>query len=435
MKPVRLSRIEPGAFVASVIAHLMLIASGAWLLAGRQRPAEIVVPVEVSIDVPPQPGGGNLTLGRSVAEPAPLPETDPEPPRAGGERAVRPDSGAPGRGGARDGERATNLSSSVDPLTLERDAPNHLERSEVQRLRVARVRRTLDDRRATPGPMELDFVASGRGSQNLRRPVARLDPSRGTADGGVSVRAGTTPGAEPTEDSFLLAGSSEPGGEPKRAQGADSQVGREYRRSAAIVTARPAVVRDRAAVPAQERDRPSDTVDSRQRVSARVAGLMQASTLGGDATSGVGGDPAPTAVMPAVGARSPGTGARSAPSGPGLGADLASDPGLQGFYRGVLAQLNAALDDAFPRWAIAQGRGGLVVFDLTLFEDGRVARVAVVRPSGIDEYDQNVLDGVRKIASFGRVPQEFGSRATLRINWDSVNPAVGRNGPGPGKRP
>jgi TonB family protein len=285
--------------------------------------------------------------------------------------------------------------------------------------------------------MQLEFVASGSGSKNLRRPVAQTNPSRGALAGGVSVQAGTAPGAAPSDDerAFLQPGSEVAGGEPKPAQGVDTLVGHDFRPSVAIVTARPAVLRDRAAVPAVQRDRPSDNVDSRQRVSARVAGLMQASTLGGDGAAGVGGEPAPFAAPPAAAARFAGTGSRSAPTGPGLGLDLATDPDLQGFYRAVLAQLDRALSDAFPRWAIAEGRGGLVVFDLTIHEDGRLASVAVVRPSGIDEYDQNVVDGVRRIASFGRVPHEFGSRAVLRINWDSLNPAVGRHGPGPGRRP
>ncbi|HEY8943775.1 MAG TPA: energy transducer TonB, partial [Polyangiaceae bacterium] len=322
----------------------------------------------------------------------------------------------------------------IDPLTLERDTPNHVGRSEVQRLRVARLRRTRDDRRATPNPMELDFVASGRGWQSLRRPVAAMSPRQGGRIGGVPSLEGSSPGADAGELPLLNPGSESPGGEARPAQGTDATRGREHRASAAVVTARPSVPRDRASVPALQRDRPSDTVDSRQRVAARVEALMQASTLGGEAARGVGGESAPMA--PALGGQV-GTGSRSAPSGVGTGTepDLAADPGLQGFYRGVLSRLDQALRDSFPRWAIAEGLGGLVVFDLTLLEDGRVAHVSVVRPSGIAEYDRNVVASVRGIGTFGPVPHQFGSRAVLRINWDSLNPVVGRHGPGPGKRP
>jgi TonB family protein len=94
--------------------------------------------------------------------------------------------------------------------------------------------------------------------------------------------------------------------------------------------------------------------------------------------------------------------------------------------------LESALRGTFPRWAIAEGRGGLVVFDLALFEDGRVASVSVVRPSGVEEYDRNVVHVVRGMTGFGRVPVPLGPGAVFRISYDSRNPAVGRSGPGPG---
>jgi TonB family protein len=196
---------------------------------------------------------------------------------------------------------------------------------------------------------------------------------------------------------------------------------------------RPLVKKDRAAVPAEERAVPSDTTDSQQRVFGRVAALMQASTLGAERVApGSGGE---------LGAKTPGTGsptgwgARSTPSGHGAGLDVTPDPGLEGFYRRVLARVEEALYETFPRWAIAEGRGGLVVFDLTLVDNGRVQAVAVVRPSGIPEYDENVLQALRRLPTFGPVPSHLGSRPVLRIDYDARNPIVGRSGPGPGRRP
>lgn len=429
---MRLIRSEPGALIASVLVHVTLIASGAWVLTSRNVPPEELASIDIVVDSPPGDGSAAIGVGRSPGPPVPVPEERPDAPTGGGQHLARPDSGKPGRGGIRPGERASNLSSSIDPLTLERDPLNHFGKSEVQRLRVGRVRRSKDDRRATPNPMQLEFVASGRGHQNLRRPVAATAPSRGGALGGVPLRAGTVLGGGEGDRPMLAQGSQDLGGDPRPAQGTDTPPGNDHRASAAIVNARPAVVQGRASVPASERGQASDTVDSRQRVAARVAGLLQASTLGGEAATGVGGDVGPSA--PAVGGLT-GGGSRSTPAGSGRGADLAADPGLQGFYRHVLSELDRVLEDAFPYWAIVEGRGGLVVFDLTLLEDGRVAHVAVVRPSGIAEYDQNVVTSVRKVASFGPVPDEFGARAVLRINWDSINPVIGRHGPGPGRRP
>ena len=71
--------------------------------------------------------------------------------------------------------------------------------------------------------------------------------------------------------------------------------------------------------------------------------------------------------------------------------------------------------------------------DLALFEDGRVASVSLVRPSGVDEYDRNVVHVVRRMPTFGRVPPALGASAVFRISYDSRNPAVGRSGPGPGR--
>jgi TonB family protein len=180
-------------------------------------------------------------------------------------------------------------------------------------------------------------------------------------------------------------------------------------------------------VPAPERERPSDTVDSRQRIASRVAALLDASTMGGPGSAGLGGEPAPAPAAVGNGAS---VGARSQPSGGGGQGDP-DDPSF-GFYRNVIAQLERALRNTFPTWAIAEGRGGLVVFDLALYEDGRVASVSVVRASGVDEYDRNVVHVVRGMRSFGRVPAPLGPSAIFRISYDSRNPAVGRNGPGPG---
>lgn len=431
---MRLSRIGPGALIASVFAHSTLLACGAWMLSDRSSTETLELSVELTSETLPGPGSIEVGIGTRPSPSVLAPESPPEALDPGGTQRARPDSGVPGRGGTRTGQQATNLSSSIDPLTLERETLNRLNLSEVQRLRVARLRRTKDDRRATPNPMELDFVASGPGWHKIRRSPARTSPSRGGAVGGVPGVAGSAPGADPGEIALLKAAAQTAGSEPRTALGANTKEGKDFRHSAAVATVRPAVTQDRASVPAEHLGRASDTVDSRQRVTARSDALLQASTLGGNVLAGVGGEPA--RGPPAVGGGR-GTGSRSTPSGVGRGnvPELVDDRGLQGFYRRVLSRLGGALSDAFPYWAIAEGRGGLVVFDLTLLEDGRVAQVSVVRPSGIAEYDANVIQGVRQIRSFGRVPSALGSRAVLRINWDSMNPVVGRNGGGPGGRP
>ena len=68
---------------------------------------------------------------------------------------------------------------------------------------------------------------------------------------------------------------------------------------------------------------------------------------------------------------------------------------------------------------------------MTLRADGKPMAVRIVRPSGIVEYDQNVLSAVRSHPTFGPLPRGFGTSA-LRVSWDAVNPVVGRQGSGPG---
>jgi len=436
---VRLSSIDPGALIASAVAHCVLVASGAWLWAGQSEVPPQNPSLEVEIEEAEPPREVRVPSGKSQLAHVEITRS-PEPVSpGGGEHAPRPDVGTPGRGGSREGDRASNLSSSIDPLTLEREPPNHLRRSEVQRLASARVRRTRDDRRATPHPMELDFVASGRGHLALRRPPADFTPAAGFASGAVPLKAGAIVGADPGEDAESAIGAQTLGAVPNVTRGVANGTGARLSTSAAVVTARPWVQRDRAAVPAADRGRPSDTLDSRQRVESRIRALLQASTAGAESGHGIGGEPAASTPAPMIAASGGeiGTGARSSPSGHGPGSlrDLAGDPGLQVYGRTILARLDGVLRDAFPRWAIAEGRGGVVEFELTLLEDGRLAQVAVVRPSGIDEYDRNVLIGVRKVPSFGRIPSVFGRRAVFRIAWDSLNPVVGRRGPGPGQRP
>lgn len=431
---MRLSRSDPSALVASIAAHCVLVGLGAWFWARSAEPPAAPPPFEVAIEEhEPDPGG--VFEGNSGSERLRVPVQRPEPQLAGGgEHAPRPDIGRPGKGGTLGSDRAANLSSSIDPLTLERDAPNHWRRSEVQRLAVARVRRSWDDRRATPQPMELDFVASGKGKLNARRPLAASNPGPGSNVSSTPEAEGFARGTDPGDNALAAIGDRRLGGHKVPAAGVPLATSGEVRRSASIITARPWVPQERAAVPAAQRDRPSDTVDSQQRVASRVAALMQASALGGNGEQGVGGEPSP--MPPAAGADH-GSGSRSSPAGSGAGPyrELGSDPGLEGFYRQILARLDSALRGTFPHWAIVEGRGGMVVFDLVLHDDGRVSRVAVVRPSGIAEYDRNVLVAVRGIPSFGRVPSAFGGRAVLRISWDSLNPVVGRDGRGPGQRP
>ena len=141
----------------------------------------------------------------------------------------------------------------------------------------------------------------------------------------------------------------------------------------------------------------------------------------GPGPSGIGGPAGPGSQSRAQG------GGR----GPGIGQDLATIP----YFRDMQRKLEQYSRDAFPQWAIARGLGGLATIGLVVLRDGRVAEARVVRPSGIPEYDRNVLDAVRRAAPYGPLPPELSARPlAMQMSFDATNPAVGRDGPGPGQR-
>jgi TonB family protein len=426
------------AFAGSVLLHASLLSGGGWLLAQSlvrtpaaapaPRPAP---PVEVEAEVSlPEVAAAGVEADAPSSLPPPLETT------LGGRHAPRPDLEVAGRGGERtSAEQATNLASSIDPIALERDPETARDRSQVSRLRTAYHRESRDDRRATPAPMELTFLATGPGRVRARRSYAETDPARGVVSGEVASVVGskvggagaTATGAAPD----AAPGGAVAGGAERRfGQGArDGREAHEFHAEARVLFARPLVPAARAAVPTETRGRPNDTLDSSQEVAAKVSSLLQASSAGGDVGPGVGGDRGGGAP----GAHgSSGLGSRSSPSGAGYGKDFADDPGFSGYSRALRSQLARVLAKAFPDWAIEQGRGGHVIFEMTLQSSGKPSAVRLVRPSGVVEYDENVLRAVRAVASFGRLPDGFGAPAQFRVSWDALNPVIGREGGGPG---
>ena len=426
------------AFAGSVLLHASLLSGGAWLLTRSLRgtpPGPLVraplslVELDADMTLPEMAASGPESDQPSTL-PAPLEVA------VGGRHAPRPDLEAAGRGGERtSAEAATNLASSIDPLALERDPETERDRSQVSRLRTAWHRESRDDRRATPTPMQLTFLATGAGHLRARRDAAQSDPARGIISGGVASTLGSKAGG---------AGATDTGADPSAALGAavagsdairlgqgarDGRDAQEFHAAARVLLARPLVTSGRASVPTETRGRPNDTLDSSQEVAARVSSLLHASSAGGEVGPGVGGDRG-GGLPGAFG--SSGLGSRSSPSGAAFGRDFADDPGFSGYSRALTNQLSRVLAKAFPDWAIEQGRGGHVIFEMTLRADGKPTGVRVVRPSGVAEYDDNVLRAVRAVTTFGRLPQSFAAPALFRVSWDAVNPVVGRHGPGPG---
>ena len=432
--------VGSGAFAASVAAHLLVLSCGALLLShslqrsAREREvARLKAPAEVEVELP------RFDPTASDNERDEHADSQPEPPPPGGGPTQRhPDTEQAGRGGSRTAPlRATNLASHIDPIDLEPDQLTHLDHSQVQRLRTAAERRSWDDHRSTPNPMQLTFLATAAGSVRERRSPGNA--ARGSVAGGVATPLGGAPGSAASEEgdsAESLRGAAVPGSQQAQAlRGALSAApGVVPSGGASVLLARPSVMRARPALPTEVRARPSDTDDSSQAVAARVAALIHASTIGAPLGPGVGGEP--TGGRPGRSGNE-GMGSHSAAGGFGPGPDVANDPGLQGFFANLRQRVNDQLLRAFPDWAIEQGRSGRVIFEMTLQADGRLERVRMLRPSGIDEFDGNVLTGVRRIASFGPIPKALlpkvlGQPALITMSFDALNHVIGRDGPGPG---
>jgi TonB family protein len=430
--------------VTSFALHGVGLVLGAWLVSrsllteGPSSSKSLGVEVEVAttdgVELPVMSRRGIVGSPNPTAAPDPKPVVP-----GGGEHVARPELHRAGRGGSPESAQAAlNLADSNDGLTLDRDPLNRFDRSQIQRIDTSGERRSLDDRRATPNPTELSFLATGPGRVLERRPVSRVNPSNGSLNGSEPSEVGTELGGPIVERApgpEAPPGGSSPGTDRERvpagiASGARS---RDYRFSAAVAVARPQVSKARAAVPAPELGRPNDTLDSSQDVASAVASLVHASNAGarqrgtGPGGESGGGNPAAGGVQ--------GSGSRASPSGTGLGParDSGSDARLGAYTAGLRDRL-AGWEQAFPVWAIAEGRGGVATLGFTILPDGKITDLRVARSSGIEEFDRKLIERVRRSVPFAPPPAISGQRSLpLLFTFDALNPAVGREGPGRGR--
>jgi TonB family protein len=205
-----------------------------------------------------------------------------------------------------------------------------------------------------------------------------------------------------------------------------ARAGRDHRASAPVGSARPDVTRGPVAIPANERDRPRDDVESEQEVATTVRSLVHASTAGGQPGDGRGGT-AGEGESGAGGAA--GGGSRARPMGVGEGEIFdywTSDPRLMGYFRQIHARIDPLWANAFPKSALLELKQGTVILLFTVFADGHVAvSWPPLRPSGVDEFDRNCADAIRRAAPFPPIPRELGvSQLQIRAPFTASNPIV-----------
>ncbi|MBX3228223.1 MAG: energy transducer TonB [Labilithrix sp.] len=422
----------------SVVLHVLLV-GGAGVLAYRsitakeareaERRAAASPPSVIAIELP------GVAEGTLLADREVIPEGE-EPTTFGGATVARVDNGLAGSGGDARGERATNLAALDDRRRLDQDLTSHLDKDQVQRLNTARVRATREDRRSTKEPMELTFLASGKGDVSERRPDAPSDPSRGSLHASAPSVLGGHVGSANDDDPSApgsSAGASRAGallGSPGVGLRA-ADPGADHHAGARITHARPSVAEAAPSIPALRDGRPNDTVDSDQEVSNTVRSLVAASAAGANAGAGRGGTPGPDAD-PGAGGGAVSRGSIARPLGSGDG-DLVdwntSDPTLLPYFRRIHAKVDPLWANAFPRSAMLELKQGTVILDVTIASDG-TAKVTwpPARPSGIDEFDRNCADALRRASPFDPIPQAIKDRGytTLRIRapFTARNPII-----------
>lgn len=346
----------------------------------------------------------------------------------GGVSVARPDTGAPGRGGDDRGERAQNLADRAQDATRSPSVWSAVERAQVQRLATGALRQSYEDWRASRSPGFDDHVAVGEGQHvGERRPEARARPGEGARAGGDARPRGGAPGAWPSDDEGfrpMHPGAARAGWLRETPAslapaGLAGGVGEASTIGAPQGRARPLVESGLVSVAARHRGRPSDTVESSQAITTRAQSLLDTSTAGGRVDEGRGGEP-PGPGVGAGGERGPRSqGGRVGPGGLG-------DGQLEqlGYVRAMQAKIHPLWADAFPSWAIAEGRGGLAIVRVSVGSDGRLLGAVIERRSGVDEFDAKVLAAVKRAAPFGALPRALGPVLVVQIPFVAKNPAV-----------
>lgn len=434
-RPAPISRV--GWLVASLVAHVSLLSVAGIVayqlsqtrerraLESRTGPPPEVIAIEL-----PTFAEGTLLADHDV-----IPEGT-TPTAHGGATLARVDTGTLGKGGQATGARAINLAALDEDLSLSPDPTSRLDRDQHQRLKTAAFRTTHEDRRATTHPMEVTFLATGTGEHQERRPSAPTDPSRGSL---VSPRAASALGGHAgTREVDELEG---PGATPGAAQRGqllaspgvgvrDGKAGPRHSEGARIAQGRPAVAEGPPTITAVFRGRPNDTIDSDQEVASMVQSQVHASFAGGLAGEGRGGSNGPGSDPGAGGTAGRGSISRVLGSGDGDVFDwFTNDPMLMPYFRKIHEKVDPLWADAFPKSAMLELKQGTVILELTITADG-AAHVGwpPVRPSGIEEFDRNCADAIRRASPFPPIPAALrdAGRTTLRIRAPFVakNPIV-----------
>ncbi len=391
------------AALASIGAHLLLGAFALGVVATRaSSPSEPeagrVYPLPdpdapIVVELPTMKGDALVV----AAAPAPLPL--PTVVEAGGAKTAHVDGDHAGKGGdVTTTMKARNLAANAEDETTTTTYRDAIDDEQENRLKTSKKRASKLDVRSALEPMELTFVASGKGFRYERHPIAKVDASIGAA-GGKSVPAGGEP----------VVGDGAPkvsGGPASPAGGAaygKAIVGLPTEAGANVAKGRPHVLKAKPNVASNLKGSASDSVDADQAVAVALKSVVSNSTNGAAALAEGkgccgGGD------APGAGGKS-GEGSQSAALGSGSGpADAPHEIERTTWFLGLQKRLGPLVSDAFPRALELELRNGTVIVDLVIAKGGGVVDVIVVRPSGFADFDQTVVTRLRGAGKLEPVP-------------------------------
>lgn len=397
-------------FLASVSVHLVLFGGGALLVA---RHLAVEPAIARAPGFPPPPPDGPIVVelpvssGEAVAL-APTPSVVPADTPVGlaGTTVAHADDQAGGKGGG-PGAPAVNLATANnDEATTaalqdaKDDQQNHL---------ATAPRRTspLDVRHALV-PMELTFVASGKGFKFERRPVGAAIPTFGAPVPAQPSAAavGGTAGGDPGVGALASLGG-KAGAATKTIAGVrygSIVVGNPELVGAPVAKARPHVQKGKPTVAAGAKGAvTSDDQDADQAVAAALKSVVDTSPVGAaEPGVGKGGSVGPGAP----GSGGSDVGSASASLGSGAGTE---SPARTRWFLDMNKRIGPLVDKTFPKEAELELRNGLVIVELVIDKGGKVLDVTVVRPSNLPAFDKNVVAALRKAPSFEPVPDLVGA--------------------------
>ena len=78
----------------------------------------------------------------------------------------------------------------------------------------------------------------------------------------------------------------------------------------------------------------------------------------------------------------------------------------------------------FPRELAVRMEQGDVLVGFTIRKNGSVADVRVLKASGFDKFDKNVVAAIKKAAPFGPLPETLGAELRVTAPFEGSNPAI-----------